>query len=129
VRDEGTSVATNSDDEDASTVGLGTDGSGVIFVSNSKDDSSLSWSRYQQKQLEWALAQYPKFAKERWENISKAVPGKSKVRNYSHIDSEDVTTTSRLPWGCFFFNSSSCFTTIRVCGALVQFGCYQYRQE
>ena len=29
------------------------------------------------EQLEWALVQYPKFAKERWENIAKAVPGKS----------------------------------------------------
>jgi hypothetical protein len=73
VRDESTSVATNSDDEDASTAGPGTDGSGVIFVSNSKDDTLLSWSRYQQRQLEWALVQYPKFAKERWENIAKAV--------------------------------------------------------
>ena len=84
IRDESTSVATNFD-EDASMAGTA-NGSGVIFVSNSKDDSSSSWSRYQQKQLEWALVQYPKFAKERWENIAKAVPGKSKVRNYSWIN-------------------------------------------
>ena len=86
VRDdhETASVATNFD-EDTSTAGTA-NGSGVIFVSNSKDDSSSSWSRYQQKQLEWALVQYPKFAKERWESIAKAVPGKSKVKNYSWIN-------------------------------------------
>ena len=48
-RDESTSVATNFD-EDASTAS--TNGSGVMFVSNSKDGtSSSSWSCYQQKQL------------------------------------------------------------------------------
>ena len=52
----------------------------IVYVSNPKDGApSLSWSRYQQKQLEWALVQYPKFAKDRWDNIAKAVPGKSKV--------------------------------------------------
>jgi hypothetical protein len=93
VRDESTSIATNSDDEDASMVGPGTDGSSVIFVSNSKDDTSTSWSRYQQKQLEWALVQYPKFAKERWENIAKAVPGKSKVRRLSLYNNNEVLRT------------------------------------
>ena len=47
--------------------------------------TSSSWSQYQQKQLEWALMQYPKFAKDRWENIAKAVPGKSKVKIYSKL--------------------------------------------
>lgn len=75
---EGTSTVTNFD-EDASTASSSS--SGVIFVSNSRDGTSSSWSRYQQKQLEWALVQYPKLAKERWENIAKAVPGKTKVRN------------------------------------------------
>ena len=41
IRGERASVATNFD-EDASTAGA--NGSGVIFVSNSKDDSSSSWS-------------------------------------------------------------------------------------
>ena len=95
VKDETASVATNFD-EDVSTAGTA-NGSGVIFVSNSKDDSSSSWSTYQQKQLEWALVQYPKFAKERWENIAKAVPGKSKVRNYSYIKFEVSPVTSQLP--------------------------------
>ena len=57
----------------------------IVYVSNvnPKDGApSLSWSRYQQKQLEWALVQYPKFAKDRWDNINKAVPGKNKVYNY-----------------------------------------------
>ena len=61
---------------------LASDGgsSSVVMVSNSKDGTtSSSWSRYQQKQLEWALVQYPKFAKDRWDNIAKAVPGKNKV--------------------------------------------------
>ena len=100
VRDdhETASVATNFD-EDVSTAGTA-NGSGVIFVSNSKDDSSSSWSRYQQKQLEWALVQYPKFAKERWESIAKAVPGKSKVRNYSWIN-KFFPATFRLSWGVF----------------------------
>ena len=80
-RDNSISVATNPD-EDASTASS-TNGSGIMFVSNSKDGTSSSWSRYQQKQLEWALVKYPKFAKERWENIAKAVPGKSKVKIYS----------------------------------------------
>ena len=54
--------------------------SSVVMVSNSKDDTtSSSWSQYQQKQLEWALVYYPKFAKDRWNNIAKAVPGKHKV--------------------------------------------------
>ena len=39
-----------------------------------------SWSQYQQRQLEWALGQYPKFSTERWENVAKAVPGKTMVR-------------------------------------------------
>ena len=82
VTDESTSVATNFD-EDASMAS--TNGSGVMFVSNSKDGTSSSWSWYQQKQLEWALVQYPKFGKERWENIAKAVPGKSKVNIYSKL--------------------------------------------
>ena len=79
IKDESTSsIATNSD-EDASTASSN-NSSGIMFVSNSKDcGTSSSWSRYQQKQLEWALVQYPKFAKDRWENIAKAVPGKSKV--------------------------------------------------
>ena len=104
VRDEAESVATNFY-EDTSTAGTA-NGSGVIFVSNSKDDSSSSWSRYQQKQLEWALVQYPKFAQERWENIAKAVPGKSKVRNYSCIKLEVSPVTSQLLWGCIFFGFS-----------------------
>ena len=56
------------------------DGSaGVVTVEKSSDGSS-SWSQYQQKQLEWALVQYPRFAKDRWDNIAKAVPGKTKVK-------------------------------------------------
>ena len=58
---------------------MGEDGStGVVMVEKSSDGSS-SWSQYQQKQLEWALMQYPRFAKDRWDNIAKAVPGKTKV--------------------------------------------------
>ena len=58
-------------------------GTSVVMVSNSKDGkTSSSWSRYQQKQLEWALVQYPKFAMDRWDNIAKAVPGKNKVCTY-----------------------------------------------
>ena len=82
-RDENASMKTNFD-EDANT--SSSNGSGVVFVSNSKDGTLSSWSRYQQKQLEWVLVQYPKFAKERWENIAKAVPEKSKVKVYpSHL--------------------------------------------
>ena len=39
-----------------------------------------SWSQYQQVQLEWALTAYPKFSTDRWENIAKGVPGKTKVQ-------------------------------------------------
>ena len=42
---------------------------------------TAGWTQYQQRQLEWALGQYPKFTKDRWDNISKAVPGKSTVKN------------------------------------------------
>ena len=61
--------------------GEGASSSTTIMVSNVKDGACrpLPWSRYQQKQLEWALVQYPKFAKDRWDNIAKAVPGKNKV--------------------------------------------------
>ena len=63
---------------------VGEDGStGVVTVEKSSDGSS-SWSQYQQKQLEWALVQYPRFAKDRWDNIAKAVPGKTKV-NCTHL--------------------------------------------
>ena len=68
-------------DEDATD--MCTSDSGVMVVSNTKDGTVPPWSWYQQKQLEWALVQYPKFAKERWENIAKAVPGKTKVTNHS----------------------------------------------
>lgn len=37
------------------------------------------WSQYQQKQLEWALGHYTKDVENRWDKITKAVPGKSKV--------------------------------------------------
>lgn len=75
-RDESASMRTNFDED------VNTSSSNVMFVSNSKDGTSSSWSRYQQKQLEWALVQYPKFTEERWEKIAKAVPGKSKVKIY-----------------------------------------------
>ena len=65
-------------DEDL-TMTNGDGGSGVVMVSNTRDGVSSSWTRYQQKQLEWALVQYPKHVNERWVNIAKAVPGKSKV--------------------------------------------------
>ena len=75
-RDE-TMAVTENFDEDATD--MCTSDSGVMLVSNDKDGTASLWSRYQQKQLEWALVQYPKFAKDRWENIAKAVPGKTKV--------------------------------------------------
>ena len=37
------------------------------------------WTQFQQKQLEWALARYPKFSEQRWLNIAKTVPGKTQV--------------------------------------------------
>ena len=43
-------------------------------------DSTTSWSQYQQRQLEWALGKYPKYSKDRWENVAKAVPEKTMVR-------------------------------------------------
>lgn len=82
-KDKNVSTKTNFD-EDANT--SSSNGSDVVFMSNSQDCTSSSWSQYQQKQLEWVLVQYPKFAKERWENIAKAVPEKSKVKVYpSHL--------------------------------------------
>ena len=68
------------DIEDDESTGASCKSASIVMVSNSKDGStSSSWSRHQQKQLEWALVQYPKFAKDRWDNIAKAVPGKNKV--------------------------------------------------
>ena len=37
------------------------------------------WTQFQQNQLEWALGQYPKYSKDRWDNVAHAVPGKIKV--------------------------------------------------
>ena len=71
------------DEDDSLTVssGEGANSSTTTMVSTPKDGACrpLPWSRYQQKQLEWALVQYPKFSKDRWDNIAKAVPGKNKV--------------------------------------------------
>ena len=50
---------------------------------NSTADSHTEakvWSQYQQQQLEWALRQYPRSAENRWQLISKNVPGKSEVQ-------------------------------------------------
>ena len=41
------------------------------------------WSQFQQRQLEWALAKFPKFSEERWLNIARAVPGKTQVSVYT----------------------------------------------
>ena len=87
LSDEGQGVKGTHED---SAVG---DSSGVVMVSNSKDGtctSSLPWTRYQQKQLEWALVQYPKFSQDRWDNIAKAVPGKSKVRVTVRLGQQNV---------------------------------------
>ena len=43
------------------------------------NNRAVVWTQYQQRQLEWALTQYPKFSTDRWQNIARAVPGKSQV--------------------------------------------------
>lgn len=40
-----------------------------------------NWTQFQQKQLEWALTQFPKFSQDRWPNIARSVPGKTQVSN------------------------------------------------
>lgn len=91
---------------------------------------TAGWTQYQQRQLEWALGQYPKFTKDRWDNISKAVPGKSTVKNKKvaetdpQINSEDSNPrSSSLPipeifCGFIFFSAfitmtNSTFCTVR----------------
>ena len=55
-----------------------------MFLTPRTPEPSLTvgdgWSQYQQTQLEWALSHYPKFSKDRWVNVAKAVPGKTMVR-------------------------------------------------
>lgn len=52
-----------------------------LAVSASDFVGVSEWTQFQQKQLELALARYPKLSKERWVNIAKMVPEKSLVRN------------------------------------------------
>lgn len=54
---------------------------------------TAGWTQYQQRQLEWALGQYPKFTKDRWDNISKAVPGKSTVKNKKVAETDPQTSS------------------------------------
>ena len=63
------------------TVGNNESAADVISQDSEEFSSSptTTWTQYQQRQLEWAIGHYPKFSKDRWDNISKAVPGKSKV--------------------------------------------------
>lgn len=51
---------------------------GYNTVSTTKSNDSL-WTQNQQKQFEKALATVPKDASDRWTQIAKNVPGKSKV--------------------------------------------------
>ena len=69
-----------------------------VISQDSEDDmessSSLTtWTQYQQRQLEWAIGHYPKFSKDRWDNISKAVPGKSKVHLITENNSSKLFAT------------------------------------
>ena len=77
---------------------------------------TAGWTQYQQRQLEWALGQYPKFTKDRWDNVSKAVPGKSTVKSElcnreREIESADKFWDSNLvPFPEILMGSISLFT-------------------
>lgn len=55
----------------------------------SSSSPTTTWTQYQQRQLEWAIGHYPKYSKDRWDNISKAVPGKSKVHLITENNSKN----------------------------------------
>lgn len=57
-----------------------TDGKGGLSTEIASEVSGEStWTQIQQKQLEQAMAQFPKSHPERWTCIANAVPGKTKV--------------------------------------------------
>ena len=57
----------------------------ILIDAEAKDVSVLlkneTWTQTQQKLLEHALNQFPKFSEDRWVHIGMAVPGKSKVQS------------------------------------------------
>ncbi|CAD5120515.1 DgyrCDS9080 [Dimorphilus gyrociliatus] len=57
------------------------------------------WTQNQQKILEWALANYPKTVKNRWEQISEQIPGKTKDQCISRVNNNALSreTTELLP--------------------------------
>ena len=83
------------------TVGNNESAADVISL-DSEDDMEFSssptttWTQYQQRQLEWAIGHYPKFSKDRWDNISKAVPGKSTVHLITVNNSTNYYQTATL---------------------------------
>ena len=64
----------------------------------SSSSPTTTWTQYQQRQLEWAIGHYPKYSKDRWDNISKAVPGKSKVHLITEQKARTTIITGLQPW-------------------------------